>query len=70
MITLHIRILPIIRTALLMCSLSCLYILIQSVKYQEQLGGDIELHVHVLTTGYWPPYTQAEINMPKQVLQY
>ncbi len=65
MIMLHIRYFV---AALLMCSLSCLYMLIQSVKYQEQLGGDIELHVHVLTTGYWPPYTQAEINLPKQVL--
>ncbi len=41
----------------------------QSAKYQEQLG-EIELHVNVLTAGYWPQYTPVELSLPREVSAY
>mmetsp|Transcript_1741 Transcript_1741/g.2670 ORF Transcript_1741/g.2670 Transcript_1741/m.2670 type:complete len:801 (+) Transcript_1741:58-2460(+) len=40
----------------------------QSAKNKDKLG-DIELHVHVLTTGYWPAYLPTEIKLPKELAE-
>ncbi|RUP46330.1 hypothetical protein BC936DRAFT_147076 [Jimgerdemannia flammicorona] len=41
----------------------------RSSKAHEQLS-DIELHVNVLTQGYWPTYAPAEVTLPTQMTQY
>ena len=28
------------------------------------------MNVYVLTTGFWPPYTPTEINLPEQMARY
>eukprot|EP00741_Cyanophora_paradoxa_P010023 tig00000157_g9709.t1 len=38
----------------------------QSSRHAELLG-DIELHVSVLTTGSWPPYTADKVNLPQEL---
>jgi len=39
-------------------------------KYKDELKAGIDLHVYVLTTGYWPPYTPVEIKLPKELTEY
>ncbi|ETV85831.1 hypothetical protein H257_02392 [Aphanomyces astaci] len=32
-----------------------------------QLVHKVDMHVHVLTTGFWPPYVPTEINLPQSL---
>ncbi|RHY82213.1 hypothetical protein DYB26_016066 [Aphanomyces astaci] len=32
-----------------------------------QLVNKVDMHVHVLTTGFWPPYVPTEINLPQSL---
>eukprot|EP01112_Ceratiomyxa_fruticulosa_P022104 TRINITY_DN8006_c0_g2_i1.p1 TRINITY_DN8006_c0_g2~~TRINITY_DN8006_c0_g2_i1.p1 ORF type:complete len:753 (-),score=129.64 TRINITY_DN8006_c0_g2_i1:148-2406(-) len=36
---------------------------------ENEVGGNIELNVSVLTTGYWPPYNLIEVKLPKEFLE-
>ncbi len=42
----------------------------QSPKHIEKLGGDIEMNVHVLTTGYWPAFPAVQVKLPAQLAHY
>jgi len=38
-----------------------------SQTHHQSGNGGIDLSVNVLTMSYWPPYTQAEVNLPNHV---
>jgi len=46
--------------------------LVNSFKQSKEARElkDIELNVFVLTTGYWPPYTPIEVQLPKELAEY
>lgn len=45
-----------------------MYVLIRNQsKFQDELSGEMDMNVQVLTAGYWPAYTPIEIILPKNV---
>jgi len=39
-------------------------------KFHDELSGEMDMNVQVLTAGYWPAYAPVELNLPKNMVEY